>query len=156
MACYVAGVCFTKDRVHGWCTLDKEPRMLCFQWYARDCRKLLHVNLQQWCRGMCKILWRCDSNERRYRKRGFFFAYTSRNFAVPKPLFIQATRNNSVNSPHRNYMETISTVLRSVQRRRRTDDPLQWRHNERNGVSNYRRLDCLRNRLFRRRPMKTS
>ena len=90
------------------------------------------------------------------QKTWVFFAYTSRNFAVPKPLFIQATRNSSINSPHRNYMETISTVLRSVQRRRRTDDPLQWRHNERNGVSNYRRLDCLRNRLFRRRPMKTS
>ena len=27
---------------------------------------------------------------------------------------------------------------------------LQWRHNERDGVSNHRRLDCLLNRLFRR------
>ena len=26
---------------------------------------------------------------------------------------------------------------------------LQWRHNERDGVSNHRRLDCLPNRLFR-------
>ena len=26
---------------------------------------------------------------------------------------------------------------------------LQWRHNERDGVSNHRRLDCLLNRLFR-------
>ena len=33
---------------------------------------------------------------------------------------------------------------------------LQWRHNERYGVSNHRRLDCLLNRLFRRRSMKTS
>ena len=33
---------------------------------------------------------------------------------------------------------------------------LQWRHNERNGVSNHRRLDCLLNRLFRRRSKKTS
>ena len=31
-----------------------------------------------------------------------------------------------------------------------------WRHNESNGVSNHRRLDCLPNRLFRRRSKKTS
>ena len=31
-----------------------------------------------------------------------------------------------------------------------------WRHNERDGVSNPRRLDCLLNRLFRRRSKKTS
>ena len=33
---------------------------------------------------------------------------------------------------------------------------LQWRQNERDGVSNNRRLDCLLNRLFRRRLKKTS
>ena len=33
---------------------------------------------------------------------------------------------------------------------------LQWRHNERDGVSNHMRLDCLLNRLFRRRSKKTS
>ena len=32
----------------------------------------------------------------------------------------------------------------------------KWRHNERNGVSNHRRLDCLLNRLLRRRSKKTS
>ena len=34
--------------------------------------------------------------------------------------------------------------------------PLQWRHNERVGVSNHRRLDCLLNRLLRHRSKKTS
>ena len=34
--------------------------------------------------------------------------------------------------------------------------PLQWRHNGRGGVSNHRRLDCLLNRLFRRRSKKPS
>ena len=29
--------------------------------------------------------------------------------------------------------------------------PLKWRHNEHDGVSNHRRLNCLINRLFRRR-----
>ena len=33
---------------------------------------------------------------------------------------------------------------------------LWWRHIERDGVSNHRRLDCLLNRLFRRRSKKTS
>ena len=31
---------------------------------------------------------------------------------------------------------------------------LQWRHNERNGVSNHRRLYCLFNRIFKRRSSK--
>ena len=34
--------------------------------------------------------------------------------------------------------------------------PLQWRHNGHDGVSNHQRLDCLLNRLFRRRSNKTS
>ena len=37
-----------------------------------------------------------------------------------------------------------------------TADTLQWRHKEHDGVSNHRRLDCLHNRLFRRRSKKTS
>ena len=34
--------------------------------------------------------------------------------------------------------------------------PLLWRHNERDGVSNHRRLDCLFNCFFRHRSQKTS
>ena len=34
--------------------------------------------------------------------------------------------------------------------------PLQWRHNERNGVSNHQSRDCLLNCLFRRTSEKTS
>ena len=33
---------------------------------------------------------------------------------------------------------------------------LQWRHNERNGVSNHQPHDCILKRLFRRRSKKTS
>ena len=33
---------------------------------------------------------------------------------------------------------------------------LRWRYNDRDGVSNHRRLDCLLNHLFRRRSKKTS
>ena len=32
----------------------------------------------------------------------------------------------------------------------------QWRHNERDGVSNHRRVDCLPSRLFKHRSQKTS
>ena len=35
-----------------------------------------------------------------------------------------------------------------------TELPLQWRHNEHDGVANYRRLYCLLNRLFRCRSKK--
>ena len=35
-------------------------------------------------------------------------------------------------------------------------ETLMWRHNELDGVSNHRRIDCLLNRLFRRRSEKTS
>ena len=34
--------------------------------------------------------------------------------------------------------------------------PLMWWHNQRNGVSNHRRIYCLRSSLFRRRSKKTS
>ena len=34
--------------------------------------------------------------------------------------------------------------------------PLQWRHTQRDGVSNHRNHDCLLNRLFRRKSKKTS
>ena len=34
--------------------------------------------------------------------------------------------------------------------------PIQWRHDERDGVSNHRLHDCLLNRLLRRRSKKTS
>ena len=47
------------------------------------------------------------------------------------------------------YMGLVSGCMASV-------TPLQQRDNERNGVSNHRRLDCYLNRLFRRRPTKTS
>ena len=39
---------------------------------------------------------------------------------------------------------------------KRLPGTLRWRHNDRDGVPNYQRLDCLLNRLFRRRSKKTS
>ena len=48
------------------------------------------------------------------------------------------------------YLIIIWTMLRLLQY------SLQWRHNELDGVSNHRRLECLLNRLFSRRSKKTS
>ena len=41
-------------------------------------------------------------------------------------------------------------------KRARIRPPLQWCHNERDGVSNHQPHDCLLNRLFRRRSKKTT
>ena len=46
-------------------------------------------------------------------------------------------------------IDYISIIVRFIM-------TLQWRHNERDGVPNHRRLDCLLNRLFRRRSKKKS
>ena len=37
-----------------------------------------------------------------------------------------------------------------------TTSPLQWRHNERDGIWNHKRFDCLLNRLFKHRTKKAS
>ena len=46
-------------------------------------------------------------------------------------------------------------ILPALQQRN-WSNPVQWRHNERDGVSYHRRLDCLLNRLFRHRSKKIS
>ena len=46
-------------------------------------------------------------------------------------------------------------ILRATKRRNRHRDTLKWRHNNRDGVSNQRRYDCLLNHLFRHRSNKT-
>ena len=61
-------------------------------------------------------------------------------------------------------MSASSFLFPIVYSRGRTQQPtarpwvwtLPWRHNGHDGVSNHRRLDCLLNRLFRRRSKKTS
>ena len=61
----------------------------------------------------------------------------------------------SVRLLHNSYnSQTDSTIYCSDLRH--TFIALQWRHNERDGLSNHRRRGCLLNRLFRRRSQKTS
>ena len=50
---------------------------------------------------------------------------------------------------HRALYDVTAMVIIAI-----TPIPLQWFHNERDCVSNYRRLNCLPNRLFRRRSKK--
>ena len=52
------------------------------------------------------------------------------------------------------YSDT-SSVIKTLNFTDRTF-PLQWRHNEHDGVSNHQHHDCLLNRLFRRRSKKIS
>ena len=55
--------------------------------------------------------------------------------------------------------QILNRINIKTSRRKRSPIPrqtLQWRYNERDGVSNHRRLDSLFNRLFRRRLKKTS
>ena len=43
----------------------------------------------------------------------------------------------------------VTTAARNIQDK--GEPALQWHHNERDGISNHQRLDCLQNHLFRRR-----
>ena len=58
-------------------------------------------------------------------------------------------------SPHVNDRTACCSVI-LFHNSWKNDRSLKWRHNGRDGVSNRRRLDCLQNRLFRRRSKKTS
>ena len=51
-------------------------------------------------------------------------------------------------------LQTTAKGTRGIGENYPTRNPLQWRHNMRDGVSNHRRLGCLLNRLFRRRSKK--
>ena len=55
-----------------------------------------------------------------------------------------------IEMPPNNYMVIVLRLLSHWLK------PLQWRHNEHDGVSNHQPYDCLLNRLFRRRSKKTS
>ena len=48
------------------------------------------------------------------------------------------------------HLHMIGNLIKKI------NDPLQWRHNGRDNVSNHQPRDCLLNRLFRRRSKKTS
>ena len=47
-----------------------------------------------------------------------------------------------------------STLLRLLPHLAEANNYLRWRHNERHGISNHRRLSCVLNRLFRRESKK--
>ena len=51
---------------------------------------------------------------------------------------------------------SLFTVSKWITLHTKDYDTSPWRHNERDGVSNHRRLDCVLNRFFRRRSTKTT
>ena len=51
---------------------------------------------------------------------------------------------------------SLALCVGNLPSQRGSNAPLQWRHHERDGVSNHQPHDCLLNRLFRRRSTKTS
>ena len=59
---------------------------------------------------------------------------------------------------YRNKIDRCRQNVRNINDwdRKRVDISLQWRHNERDGVSTHRPPDCVLNRLFRRRWTRTS
>ena len=59
--------------------------------------------------------------------------------------------NNSITSMHNYYMNPHTWFIYLHE-----SSPLQWRHNECDGVSNHKLPDCLLNLFFRRRSKKTS
>ena len=81
----------------------------------------------------------CHSQEEEYLERlsGIFSAYP--HFGVPS----EPSQVGSWNA-FQVYPQRMTRCL------------LQWRHNERDGVSNHQPHDCLLNRLLRRRSKKTS
>ena len=84
----------------------------------------------------------------------FQWIYSSQNAKV----LILLTSNNQYNED----IVMLTFVIRwrhsvvTVKATLATDFTLQWRHNERNCDPNHRRLDCLLNRMFWRKPKKTS
>ena len=53
-------------------------------------------------------------------------------------------------------MVACKILASSLQVETKSDGPLQWRYNERAGVSNHHPHDCLLNRLFRSKSKKTA
>ena len=91
-----------------------------------------HQKLMNVCWNKIIILLSCICNDE-YTFRGLFLEQTY-NFYNYMYMYIV------------NYIILITTLGTMT---------LQWHHNERDGVSNHRRLDCLLKRLFGRRSKKT-
>ena len=71
------------------------------------------------------------------------------NFYTGKTFYVETARAvSSINAEHWHECYRDAVVL--------TTNTLQWRHNERDGVSNHRRPHCLLYYSFRRRSKKTS
>ena len=79
-------------------------------------------------------------------------------FVNGTPLLLNLSMSRiCITQGHRYLKSSLRLIRPCFHRAFRCSSPsLQWHHNECEGVSNHRHLDCLLNRLFRRRSKKTS
>ena len=70
-------------------------------------------------------------------------------------LWKKNTKNHK-NNWKETYAGSTHFPMKWISKRMSSHETLQWRHNDRDGVSNHRRFDCLLNSLLRRRPKKTT
>ena len=80
------------------------------------------------------------------------------NFRITNPLWGESTNSQIKVSSHHKGQWPRALIFSSICAwiNGCPCNPLQWRHKERDGLSNHRNLDCLPKRLFRRWLKKTS
>ena len=103
----------------------------------------------------CVSLYRCILQKHLFirRKWMLFSVHSTLTFQMLKRKTVHWTPDDQTAYVYNNvYMQKLMTRLHATDKGRL----LQWRHNERDDVSNDRRFDSSLNRLFRRRSKKTS
>ena len=148
------GVCSPADHHHSQCHSHCLWNNSVSPW--NDMQNMLHITMtSQWA------VWRLKSPASRLFTQPFNPTQIKESIKAPRhwPLCWEFTGDRPVNSQHKWpvmrksfhlmtsswFWDMHTTVISGTQRR----------HNERDGVSNHRRLDCLLKCLFSRRPKKT-
>ena len=108
---------------------------ICFKW-------LNFFGYGAWNKNRCTLKWKCHFDE-------IFRMQLEMSF---RQLQVQPV--TIISSKWRHFRLSLWPTRGDV-RKSRHPFPLQWRHNERDGVSNHQPQDCLLNRLFRHRSKKT-
>ena len=125
---------------------------------ANNCKQCFNTHYQPHCHPTAKSLWLCSSvycgpphQSRRIwlpaeagNQKQFFVTLLGKERHRPTLRGGQVRTRWSPKS----LVSVLMTIISHF--------TLQWHHNERDGISNHRHLDCLLNRLFRRRSKETS
>ena len=114
------------------------------KWYVlRNYKTLLRNNIHIWIIQKWNLHLQHVSN--------FYHAICkpSRTILLKIPVKLHKTQLSTIWNPVACYFCLITTLRLINQRVCGKQPPLQWRHNERGGVSNHQPHDCLLNRLFK-------